>query len=356
MSSERTEDPTPRRIKEAREEGNIAYSRELNAAAALLVGAWMLQVLGRRLVTDFQGLMTASLFNLSAFNNPSLIVNASWLRDLVLAAVRRMGPTLLMFVGGLLFVGVVVSVLQTGLLFAHKKLGFDFSRVNPSQGFKRLFSSQGLAELVKSILKLGVIGLVAYGFIKSHLGDLMGLTNLDYRSALTMWGELAVSLSTRVGLIYLLMAAADYAYQRWQHKKSLRMTKEEVKEEAKQREGDPHVRGRIRKERMKLAQSRMMAAVPEADVVITNPTHLAIAVKYNPDEMGAPVVLAKGADKMAERIIAVAENHQIVIKQDIPLAHAVFSSVEINQEIPPELYLAMAELLAYVYRLEGRGS
>jgi flagellar biosynthetic protein FlhB len=354
MSSERTEDPTPRRIKEAREEGNIAYSREVNAAAALLIGAWMLQILGQRMMTDMQSLMRSSIASLSRLNTPSIEVGGAWLRDLTTAALRQVGPTVMLFVGSLLLVGVVASVLQTGLLFAKKKLGFDFKRVNPAQGLKRLFSMQGLAELVKSILKLVVIGWTAYGFLRSHQGELMSMSLMDFRSALVLWGGLAVRLSTRVAGVYLVLAAADYAYQRWQYKKSLKMTKEEVKEEMRQREGDPHVRGRIRRERMKLAQSRMMAQVPEADVVITNPTHLAIAVKYSPEVMGAPVVLAKGADKLAERIIETARDHRIVIKQDIPLAHAIYNSVEVNQEIPPELYLAVAELLAYVYRLEGR--
>lgn len=354
MSSERTEDPTPRRVQEAREEGNIAFSRELNAAAALLIGAWMLQILGRRMMTDMQSLLRGSLESLSGFSSPSIEVSGAWLRALAAAAARQVGPTAVLFVGSLLLVGVVVSVMQTGLLFAKKKLGFDFKRVNPAQGLKRMFSVRGLAELIKSILKLVVIGWTAYGFIKSHLGELMSLTLMDFQAALAVWGNLAVSLATRVAGVYLLLAAADYGYQRWQHNKSLRMTKEEVKEEIKQREGDPHVRGRIRRERMRLAQSRMMAHVPEADVVITNPTHLAIAVKYSPEMMGAPVVLAKGADKLAERIIQTAREHHILVKQDIPLAHAIYNSVEINQEIPPELYLAVAELLAYVYRLEGR--
>ncbi len=349
MSSERTEDPTPRRIREAREEGNIAYSRELNAAAAVLVGTWLLQMLGQRMLSDMRGLLNYSFFNL-----PVRDVDGSWLRQLITASAYQVGPTVGLFVAGLLFVGVVVSLLQTGFLFAHKKLGFDFNRVNPAQGFKRLFSMQGLVEMLKSLLKIIVIGWVAYGFIRSHLPELMGLTGLGIQPALKTWSSLALSLAGRVGGTYLLLAAADYGYQRWQHMKSLRMTKEEVKEEMKQREGDPHVKSRIRRERMRIARSRMMARVPEADVIITNPTHLAIAVQYDPQEMNAPVVLAKGEYKIAERIVEIAREHDIPVTQNIPLARALFKSVDIDQEIPPDLYLAMAELLAYIYRLEGR--
>ena len=356
MSSERTEDPTPRRIREAREEGNVAYSQELNAAAALLIGAWLLQVLGKRMMTDMQGLLKNTIFSLNLLEPTGAGLNGAWLRDMIMETMLQIAPTIGIFVGGLLLAGVVVSVLQTGLLFAHKTLGFDFKRVNPAQGLKRLFSTQGLVQLVKSILKIVVIGWVAYTFLRSHLGELMGMSLLDYRSALTLWGGLAVSLAARVGGVYVILAAADYAYQRWQYKENLKMTKEEVKEEMKQREGDPHVRSRIRKERMKLAQSRMMAQVPEADVIITNPTHLAIAVQYDPQTMNAPVVLAKGAHKIAERIVEIAEDHQIPVEQNIPLARALFKSVEIDEEIPPDLYLAMAELLAYVYRLEGKHS
>lgn len=349
MSSERTEDPTPRRIREAREDGNIAYSRELNAAAALLFGTWLLQILGQRFMVDLQGLLSYSIFHL-----PSPRVEGPWARTMIANLLIKIGPTLGMFVAGLLLVGIIVSVLQTKFLFAHKRLGFDFKRINPAQGFKRLFSMEGLVELLKSLLKIVVIGWVAYAFVKNHYGELLGLIRMELGPALAIWGEMALKLSGRVGATYFVLAAADYAYQRWQYMKSLRMTKEEVKEEHKQREGDPHVRARIRKERMKMARSRMMARVPEADVIITNPTHLAIAVQYDPELMKAPVVLAKGELKIAERIVEIARENQIPVTQNIPLAWALHEAVEVDQEIPPDLYLAMAELLAYIYRLEGR--
>jgi len=349
MPSNRTEDPTPRRIQEAREEGNIAYSRELNAAAALLLGGWLLQLMGKRMLADMQG-----LFNWSRIMNPPASLDGAWLFEVMVSNLAQIGPTVGIFVSGLLLVGVVVSLVQTGFLFAHKRLGFDLKRINPAQGFKRIFSAQGLVELVKSILKLTVIAWVAYGFVKKHLQDLLGLIGMDFAAAQATWVKLSFSLILRVGGAYILLAAADYMYQRWQHTRSLRMTKEEVKEEIKQREGDPLVKGRIRRERMRMAQRRMMSRVPEADVIITNPTHLAIAVKYDPEIMNAPVVLAKGEYKIAERIVQIAQEQGIPVTQNIPLARALFYSVGIDQEIPPELYVAMAELLAYIYRMEGK--
>jgi len=349
MSSDRTEDPTPRRIQKAREEGNIAYSRELNAAAALLFGTMLLQLLGKRFISDIQGLINQSLFNL-----PPVNIDGSWLRGLAVSSLSQIGLTAAIFVGGMLFIGIVVSVIQTGFLFSNKRLGFDLKRVNPAKGFKRIFSLQGLMELLKSLLKITVIAWVAYRFINSHLGELIGLIGQDFQSALAVWANLSFSLALRAGGTYVFLAAADYAYQRWQYMRSLRMTKEEVKEEIKQREGDPQVRARIRRERMRMARLRMMTRVPEADVIITNPTHLAIAIQYDPEAMNAPVLLAKGEYKVAERIVKIAEEHQIPVTQNIPLARVLFKTVEIDQEIPPDLYVAMAELLAYIYRLEGK--
>ncbi len=223
-------------------------------------------------------------------------------------------------------------------------------------GLKRLFSMNGFVELAKALLKLGVVGWVAYSFLRSHAEDMLGMAQTDFQSALRYWVDLAVSLISRVGYTYLVIAIADYAYQRWQTTKSLKMTKEEVKEDAKRSEGDPLIKSRIRGQQRRMARMRMMANVRKADVIITNPTHLAIAVRYNQEEMNAPKVLAKGAHHTAERIVTIARTHNIPVIQNIPVARALYRTVDIDQEIPPELYAALAEVLAYVFRLRGRYS
>jgi flagellar biosynthetic protein FlhB len=199
-----------------------------------------------------------------------------------------------------------------------------------------------------------VVVWVAYSFLRARVPELLGLNQTDFLAALKEWATLALSLALRVGGAYLVVAFTDYGYQRWQYLRSLRMSKQEIKEEIKQQEGDPVIRGRIRSQQRRMTRHRMMANVPKADVVITNPTHLAIAIQYEADEMKAPKVLAKGAHHTAERIVALARQHGIPVIQDIPVARALYRHVEIDQEIPAALYAAVAQILAYVFRLQGR--
>ncbi len=346
--SERTEAPTPRRIADARAEGQVAYSRELNAAAALLVGVLLLRGPGARMLQDISNLMLSSAASL-ALARP----DAQWMRTALMPEMLPLAVDMGMVVFGLLFTGVTASVLQTGLLWASKRVWVDFSRLDPLAGMRRLVSAQGLAEFIKALLKLTVIGWVAYGFLRSRAPALLDLGRMDLRPALVQWMGLAYTLALRVGGVYLMLALADYGYQRWQYTRSLRMSREEIKEEFKRTEGDPFLRGRIRQQQRRLARQRMMARVPEADVVITNPTHLAIAIRYDPERMSAPTVLAKGAHKIAERIVSLAGEHGIPVLQNISLARALYRTVDVDQEIPPELYLVVAEVLAYIYGLRG---
>jgi flagellar biosynthesis protein FlhB len=244
---------------------------------------------------------------------------------------------------------------QTGLLWASKRVGFHFDRLNPLKGLKRMFSSQGLVELIKALFKLLVVGWVAYSFLKSRAMDVLLLGQMDLVSAVGSWTSLGISLAMRVGAAYLTLALIDYAYQRYTVTKSLRMTKEEVKEDMKSSEGDPFIKARIRGQMRRMARMRMMQQVPKADVIITNPTHLAVAVRYNAQDMAAPVVVAKGADRVAERIKEIGRENRVPIVENKPVARALYGAVDIDQEIPPELYVALAEVLAYVYRMRGQG-
>jgi flagellar biosynthetic protein FlhB len=346
--SDRTEAPTGRRVADARAEGQVARSQEVCVAASLLAGAWMLTGPGKRLAQDLQGLVITSVTEL-----PGEEISTAWIRDLLFSTLSPLVSDLGLILVGLLFTGIVATVAQTGLLFATKRLGFDPNRLNFLNGFKRIFSYQGLFEFAKALAKLLVVGWVAYSFLRSRAEELFGLIQTDFNSAILAWIGLASSLVIRVAAVYFLLAAVDYAYQRRRHWQMLKMTKEEVKEEHKRQEGNPLIKGHIRSQGRRMARMRMMANVPKADVVITNPTHLAVAIQYDGDQMRAPKVLAKGAHLVAERIVKLAREKNIPVIQNIPLARALYRTVEIDDEIPPELYVAMAEVLAYVYKLRS---
>ncbi len=346
---DKTEAPTPRKLNEARKEGMVALSQELTASVVLFVSIWLISSPGGKIITDVQNLLVNALTQL-----PKGDVSINWYIDKFISEGLSIGKDVFMIVIVLLATGTVVTFAQTRLLISTRKMKPDLNRLNPINGFKKLFSTQGLVEWVKALLKLLVIGWIVYSYLVGQVQHLFGLAQLPFQDALSSWVNIAVSLAMRVAEAYLIIAIADYAYQSWTFKKSLRMSKEEIKEEIKRSEGDPMIKSRIRSQMRRIARKRMMANVPKADVIITNPTHLAIAIHYDPDKMNAPVVLAKGAYLVAERIVEIARSHKIPIIQNIPLAHVLYRTVEIDQEIPPELYVAMAEILAQVYALREK--
>jgi len=347
--ADKTEAPTPRRLEEAREKGQVPRSIELNSAVILLIGPFLLLGPGKSIFSWIKQYLIDVSSNLTTKELTGIGV-----RDLVYDVLLGILPKLGIFLGAVLLVGMVVTLIQTKFLWSSKRSKFDFSKINPLEGFKRLFSGQGLVELAKAMLKLGLIGWVAYSFLKGKVSELAWLGNVDLRSGIQAWIDLASALAVRIGITYLVLAVADYTYQRYKFMKSMKMSKEEVKEDFKRSEGDPFLRNRIRSQQRAMARNRMMSNVPKASVVITNPTHLAIAIEYNADQMSAPKVLAKGAFEIAQRIVNIAKENNIPVVQNIPLARAIFKSVNVEQQIPPDLYIAVAEVLAYIYRLKGK--
>ncbi len=345
--SERTEQPTPRKLQEARKEGQVARSIELNAAVAMVAGVWLLSGPGGDIVKSLGYMIVDSLEKVATGS-----VTTKMITEVFGAYSTQLMVSFGMLVLGILFVGVVTTVGQTGLLWTSKNIGFNFKRVNPINGIKRIFSTQGLADLVKALLKIVVIAYITYAFIKPRISELVSLSQLTFPAAVSVILNTAKDLAIQIGMVYFVIAVADYAFQRWQHMKNLKMTKEEIKEEMKQREGDPYIKQRMRAKQRRMAMARMMANVHKSDVVLVNPTHLAIAIQYDQDSMNAPQVLAKGADNVAKRIVELAKENNIPVHQNIPLARAIYKTVEIGQEIPSELYLAMAEVLAYVFNLK----
>lgn len=347
MSGERTEDPTPLRRREARKKGQVAKSAEVNSAAILLTAFGLLGIVGPQTYQILRTLMEHSFtaistddFTLGTLQNGGLTVSGitAW----------SIAPLVL----SLMLIGVVVNIAQVGFMFSQNAIVPDFSRVNPLTGLKRLFALRGLIDLLKSLLKIVIIGVVVYITLRDNYPTIAVIGQMNLAAGISKLSEMGIIMGQRVGIVMLAIAAADYLYQRWEFEKSLRMTKQEIRDEAKQYE-NPQLKGRIRARQRELAMSRMMAAIPEADVVITNPTHIAVALRYKRGEMQVPKVVAKGQRLIAEKIKERSRQYDVPQVENKPLARALFGTVEIGQEIPAELYQAVAEVLAFVYRLKS---
>ncbi|MBI1395274.1 MAG: flagellar type III secretion system protein FlhB [Betaproteobacteria bacterium] len=343
---ERTEPASQRRLDEARARGQIPRSPELATFSVLLAGGGAMMVLGAGLV-EVLGRVVArglTLDRAEAFR-PELMV--ARLREAGEFALVSFGPYLLVLV----VVALVAPLLVSGWIFTFEAVAPQFSRLDPAKGLGRMFSTRGLIELGKAIGKALVVGGVATLVLKSEIEPILGLSAESYESALAHLGHLLLlTFLTVVGAMALLVAI-DVPFQLWQHAKQLRMTKEEVRREHKETEGDPQVKGRIRQMQREQARRRMMAEVPRADVVVTNPTHFAVALRYRESSMRAPIVVAKGSSLVAERIIALAEANRVPVLRAPPLARALHAHADLGREIPGSLYTAVAEVLAYVFQL-----
>lgn len=346
---EKSEAPTSRRLQEARKKGDVAKSMEVPSAAVLLTGLLTLYYTSDLMLDRLFLLLRHYLGNLHTFqiipgNMPMLTRESMLETGLIVAPVM-----------GVIFItALAANYAQVGILFTTEKLAPKFDKIDPVQGFARLFSKQTLANVVKSVGKLLIIGYVSYTEIKKALPGILPLMDQEPVLILSFMGRVAFWIFLKAALIIALLAAIDYAFQRWQFMEKMKMTKQEIKDEAKQTEGDPHVKGRIRSIQMQMARQRMMAEVPKADVVITNPTRLAIALRYDPLAMAAPMVLAKGAGVIAQRIREIAEEHGIPLVEDKPLAQALYKSVGLNESIPENLFQTVAEVLAYVYNIKRK--
>ena len=346
--TDKTEAPTSHRLQEAREEGQVVRSQELISAVVILTGAYLLRGPGKQLGLNFEGLVMETITTL-----PTVDITVESLREMFFMFGMKILPSVGLIMFGLLLAGTAVTLGQTEFLWAGKKIGFDFKRLNPLDGFKRIFSTHGLIELLRSLLKLSWVTWIAYSFLRSRFFELVSYTQFDMGTAVSSFLEVSISLVIRVGSMYLVIAVADYAYQRWDLYKNLRMSKDDIKQEQKRSEGDPLLKSRIRNMQRRMARGRMMSNVSKASVVITNPTHLAVAIEYH-EGMKAPRVLAKGPYHVAQKIIQIAKENNIPIVQNIPVARAIYKTIDIGQEISSDLYLAMAEILAYVYKLRGK--
>ena len=347
--SQKTEDPTPKRLRESREKGEVAKSQELGHWFMILAFAAMVGVFGPWLT----GSISQSLVVL--VERPHMIdLSEDGSRQVVIDILFSLGLALLPPVILVVAAALGGTVLQTGLLFSAESLKPKLSKISVLEGFKRQFSSRALMDFAKGILKISLVAGVVVMAIWPKRDQLSELAQMETLVLLEVLQETALIVLIAVLAMMTVIAALDFAFQRYQHIKKLRMTRQEVKDEFKQTEGDPMVKARLRQIRQERSRGRMMAAVPTADVVITNPTHFAIALKYDMEAMAAPMVVAKGIDHLALRIREVAEENDIPLIENRPLARALYDSVDLDQEVPPEHYKAVAQVIGYVMRLKGK--
>ena len=345
---ERTEQATPKRKEEARRKGQTAKSREIPSVAVLGISLTLLYFYGSGMTEQLMDLMV-SAFRLSG---DTLVDRGNFTRILTDFAFRSFSIMFLFFVS-VLAAGILANVVQVGFMITTEAVAPKFSKLDPIKGLGRLFSLQALVEFLKSLLKLGIVGTAAWLMVHRELGGIFPLVRQSTGQILVYIAGVSFRIMLVTTLVLVLLALLDYMYQRWEYEKSLRMTRQEVKEEFKQTEGDPLIKSRIRRLQREIARRRMMASVPKADVIITNPDHLAVAIRYDPRGF-APVVIAKGAGFIAEKIKDLGRRHGIPLVENKPVAQLLYKTVNVNQYIPENLYRAVAEILAYVYSLKQR--
>jgi len=349
-AQDRTEPATPRRREEARNRGQVAKSSDLTASVVLLGGVLMLYLMRESIIGQMVGLVRYCLGE-----DPTTVGDMNAMVPTLVISFRSMAGVALPFMLLVTVLALVASFGQVGVLFTLKPLAPSLAKLNPISGLQRMFSSRSAVQLVMGLAKMSVLAAVAYYTLKGRLAALASASLLSHLSIAQITVEFLFTLGIRLTLALLLLAIIDFVYQRWKHERDLRMTKQEIKEELKRMEGDPHMKRRRRTVQFQLALQRIRAAVPKADVVITNPTSFAVAIQYDARTMNAPKLTAKGADHLARRIRELASEHGGPIVERPPLARAMYRTVEVGQEIPAQFYKAVAEILAYVYELAGRG-
>jgi flagellar biosynthetic protein FlhB len=348
-TGDKTEAPTPRRRTEAREQGNVARSQDLTLALMLLGVIITLHITGRRMLVALKSLVHAmlSIDSLTDFSSSGATGGA--LHALSVAA-YAIAPLLIAVV----IIAAFANIVQVGFILSPKRLQPNLGALNPFRGVGRLFSGRNSMRLLMNLAKMALLALVAYSAIHSRIVQIMGVQQLTFIQIFGLGAEVIYSIGLRVGVAMLILAILDYAYQRWRHERDLRMTKQEVKDEMRRMDGDPKIKARRRQVAIAMLKRRLKKDVPTADVVVTNPTEFAVALKYDVATMHAPKVIAKGQGVIAQRIREIAIEAGVPILERKPLARALYKLVEVGQEIPEQFYAAVAEILAYVYELSGK--
>lgn len=351
LFGEKTEQATSKKKDDARKKGQIPFSKDLNMAITFLVALISINALGKfmleNFVSDYTYFANFPVRTDDVFNPTDI---ATLLGRMIIDILLISAPVMLI----MMVVGVLVNYLQVGFVFTNETIKFKLDKLNPINGMKQIFSIRSLVELAKNLLKIAILTAVAYSYLKDKLGLITELMGMDALQIGAILWNITYNLSLRIALILLLIGLVDLGYKIWQNNKDLMMSKQEVKEEYKQMEGNPQIKAKIREKQRQMAMSRMMQDVPKADVIITNPTHFAVAVKYEQGKFDAPFVLAKGQDLIAKQIRKVAEENEVPIVENKPLARELYASVKIGRAIPEHLYHAVAEVLAFVYKIKKK--
>ena len=348
FAGEKTEEPTAKKRADAKKKGQVGKSQEINAAFVMMAGFVILYNLGGNAL---QEIMT---YSSSIFGHLVMETDEESVMQLFISIIIVLAKTSLPMMVFIMIIGLAINFFQVGLNFNTEAIGFKPDKLNPINGFGRIFSKRSLVELVKSIIKIVVIGFFIYDYMVAEILQMPKLIFLELGEATDKISSVIFMLAFKILGVFFVMAAADLYYQKWQTTQDLKMSKQDIKDEFKQTEGDPQIKGKIKSKQRQMAMARMMQEVPQADVIVTNPTHFAVAMSYKPG-MAAPIVVAKGQDHVAQRIKEIAREHKVPIVENKPLARALVAAVEIGDSIPQELYKAVAEVLAYVYKLKNKG-
>lgn len=345
----KTEKATPKKRRDERKKGNVFLSQDAVAVATLMGSFLTFWLLAGKIAEELTAFMRFCVAECGATASIGTV-----LRELMMQALLLLAKTVLPITLITALCAIVATFAQTKLLVSGELLRPKFSRLNPLEGFKRLFSLKSVINALKGILKITILMIIIYMSLADMFHESSKYLYSDVRAAGAHLFEMGMGMVVRIAVAFIALAAMDFLYQWWDYERQIRMSKQEIKEEYKQMEGDPQIKGKIKEMQRRRAQSRMMQQVPQSDVVIRNPTHFAVALRYKPEEDNAPIVLAKGQDSLALRIVKVAEENHVAVIENVPLARALYAETELDREIPPDLYNAVAEVLVYIFRLNEK--
>lgn len=348
FAGEKTEEATPKRKQEARQKGQVAKSMEINSVFVIVAAFFTLKVIGSYIFDELAEYMKFVFTNL-VVHDFTIISAQQVFIGFIIVFLKTTLPVLCV----ILVTALSINFVQVGFNFTMKPLMPNFDKINPLKGFGRLFSKRSLVELVKALLKIIIIGGFVYRFMINQTQQIPALIGAELIDSFHLAASLVLDLVFNISTVLFILAVFDYMYQWWENQQSMKMSKEDIKQEHKQAEGDPHIKGKIKQRQREMAMRRMMQDIPKADVVVTNPTHFAVALQYD-KEMLAPIIVAKGQNLIAQKIKEIAKEHRVIIVENKMLARALYAAVEVGQPVPHELYQAVAEVLAYVYKLKKR--
>lgn len=349
FSGEKTEKATPKKRQDSRKKGQVAKSQDVNTAIVLFAAFFLMFFLGESMKN-----IVLDLFRISFNEYIGMPLTEASVQTIFIQMVLKSAYLVIPVMGAALIGGILSNYIQVGFLFSTETIHFKLSKINPISGFKRIFSWRALVEFIKSILKISIVGFVVYLVVSTRFDDILILSQKSIDDALATIANIVVVTGLIVSIVLLILAVLDYFYQKYDFEKNIRMSKQDLKDEYKNIEGDPLIKSRIKQRQREMAMQRMMQEVPNADVIITNPTHYAIAIKYDESKTDAPFVVAKGVDFIAQKIKLIAKENDVVMVENRPLARALYDQTEIGQVIPEDFFKAVAEILAFVYKTKGK--